>query len=55
MEVYLYGTTEEVYRAQRLLRPAFPEITRCFPVYDLPDTPEQQYCRIYYECRESED
>ena len=52
MEVYLYGTANEVTKAQAALKPIFPDIQHVFPVFDLPDTPEQRYCRVAYKCKE---
>ncbi|WMJ83159.1 hypothetical protein RBH76_10535 [Oscillospiraceae bacterium MB24-C1] len=52
MEVYLYGTANEVTKAQAALKILFPESEHALPVFDLPDTPEQIYCRVKYKCRE---
>ena len=52
MEIYLYGTSNEVSKAQAALKPIFPDIQQVFPIFDLPDTPEQIYCRISYKCLE---
>ncbi|MDF3005298.1 MAG: hypothetical protein K0S22_1770 [Oscillospiraceae bacterium] len=54
MEVYLYGTAKEITKAQAALKPIFPDIQHVFPVFDLPDTPEQRYCRVAYKCKERE-
>lgn len=50
MEVYLYGTANEVIKAQTALRVMFPESEFVLPVFDLPDTPEQLYCRVAFKC-----
>ena len=50
MEVYLYGTANEVTKAQAALRIVFPESEPVLPVFDLPDTPGQLYCRVAFKC-----
>ena len=50
MEVYLYGTANEVTKAQAALKIVFPDSEHALPVFDLPDTPEQLYCRVVIKC-----
>ncbi len=50
MEAYLYGTANEVTKAQAALKVVFPESEHSLPVFDLPDTPEQLYCRVVIKC-----
>ncbi len=54
MEVYLYGTANEITKAQAALKIIFPKSEHTLPVFDLPDTPEQIYCRIAYKCYDNE-
>ena len=51
MEVYLYGTASEVTKAQAALKIIFPDSEHSLPIFDLPDTPEQLYCRVVIKCR----
>lgn len=54
MEVYLYGTASEVTKAQAALKVVFPDCEHTLPIFDLPDTPDQIYCRVAYKCYDNE-
>lgn len=50
MEAYLYGTANEVTKAQAALKIVFPDSEHTLPIFDLPDVPEQLYCRVVIKC-----